>query len=152
MFNQDFDEFIKVLYKHKVECMLVGGYAYVMHVEFRYTKDLDVWVKPTPENLERLNDASQEFLGQRFDVAEILAVFNSDKLGFKLCGVEPLMIEVLLQVQGSDFDNAIKHAMMLKFNDVQLHVIHSDDQIRNKRAAGRLRDLADVEITGETAR
>ena len=31
--------------------MVIGGHAYVLHVQSRYTKDLDVWVRPTPENL-----------------------------------------------------------------------------------------------------
>ncbi len=53
-----------------MEFVLVGGYAYSMHVEFRYTKDLDVWVRPTRENLECLNAASESFLGARFNVQD----------------------------------------------------------------------------------
>ncbi len=144
MFGPDFQDFIETLVKHGVEFMLVGGYAYSMHVDFRYTKDLDVWVRPTKENLDRLNDASGEFIGAHFDVDEVLGLLETNRLGFKLCGIEPNMIEVLLRVRGLEFDVAYTHALEVQIGNAMFHVIHPHDQIRNKRAAGRPKDLLDV--------
>ena len=50
MFHRDFKEFIELLSNHKVEYLLVGGYALGIHGYPRYTGDMDIWVKPTPEN------------------------------------------------------------------------------------------------------
>jgi len=54
MFHRDFKEFIELLNNHKVEYLLVGGYALGIHGYPRYTGDMDIWVKPTPENAARV--------------------------------------------------------------------------------------------------
>lgn len=54
MFHRDFKEFIELLNSHKVEYLLVGGYALGIHGYPRYTGDMDIWVKPTPENAARV--------------------------------------------------------------------------------------------------
>jgi hypothetical protein len=61
--NDDFLDFIRLLNRHKVEFILVGGYAYMFNVEARFTGDIDFWVRPTRENLERLQAAAFEFIG-----------------------------------------------------------------------------------------
>jgi hypothetical protein len=87
--NHDFVDFLLLLSKHGVEHMVVGGHAYVLHVQSRYTKDLDVWVRPTPENLERLRLASLEFAQVDFVVEDALSLLSSNRLGFPLVGLEP---------------------------------------------------------------
>jgi hypothetical protein len=144
MFGADFQEFLEALVQHDVEFMLVGGYAYSMHVDFRYTKDLDVWVRPTHDNLERLNAASDVFVGARFDVDEVLKLLETNRLGFRLCGIEPNLIEVLLRIGGLEFDAAYANAIPVTVGNATFRVIHPHDQIRNKRAAGRPQDLVDA--------
>jgi hypothetical protein len=79
-------------------------------------------------------------------VDDVLALLETNRLGFRLCGIEPNMIEVLLRVHGLEFESAYANAIQARVGEAMLRVIHPHDQIRNKRAAGRLKDLADVEM------
>lgn len=143
VFQQDFHDFLRTLTDHGVAFMLIGGYAYNLHVEARVTQDIDVWVRPTRENLELLKDALHEFIGAEVNVEELLALLGTKRLGFGV-GSKPNRVEVLLRVNGVEFDPAFARAMDTNVDGLSFKVIHPHDQIRNKRAAGRLKDLADV--------
>ena len=84
--------------------MVVGGHAYVLHVQSRYTKDLDVWVRPTPQNLERLRLASLAFANVDFLVSDALTLLETNNLGFPLVGLAPNLIKVLLRIKAVDFE------------------------------------------------
>jgi hypothetical protein len=142
--NDDFIDFLVLLAKYNVEFMVIGGHAYVLHVQSRYTKDLDVWVRPTPENLERLRLVSLAFANVDFSVTDALTLLATNKLGFPLVGLAPNLIEVLLRIKAVDFEPAYARAVRVQLREAQIPFIHPHDQIRNKRAAGRPRDLADA--------
>jgi hypothetical protein len=142
--NEDFIDFLVLLAKNQVEFMVVGGHAYVLHVQSRYTKDLDVWVRPTTENLERLRQVSLEFANVDFSVEDALTLLQTSKLGFPLVGLEPNIIEILLRIKSVDFEPAYARAIKVKLQNEDIPFIHPHDQINNKRAAGRPRDLADA--------
>jgi hypothetical protein len=144
--HDDFRDFLRDCLAQNVECMIVGGYAYGIHAQPRATKDLDVWVNPTRENLERFAVAVKSFIGASINVDELLGLLETNKLGFVLGGIEPYKIEVLLRLKEVTFEEA--HANMLVFTDpdgLEFPVISAHDLIRAKRAAGRTRDLADVQ-------
>jgi hypothetical protein len=63
VFSEDFIDFLKALNAHEVEYLVVGGHAFGFHAYPRYTKDVDVWVNPTPENAKNTINAVIEFLG-----------------------------------------------------------------------------------------
>lgn len=54
--NQDFVELFATFNVHHVEYIVVGAHALAAHGHVRATKDLDVWISPTPANAERGND------------------------------------------------------------------------------------------------
>ncbi len=143
VFQQDFHDFLRALIDRSVEFMLIGGYAYNLHVEARFTQDIDVWVRPTRENLERLRDAPREFIGADVDVEELLAMMHTKRLGFGV-GIRPNRIKMLLRVNGLEFDAAFARTLEVNIDGLVFRVIHPHDQIVNKRAAGRLKDMADV--------
>ncbi len=59
--NSDFDDLLSALSKERVRYLVVGAYAVMHHTEPRYTKDLDIWVDPTPANAERVLKALKRF-------------------------------------------------------------------------------------------
>jgi hypothetical protein len=130
---------------HDVDFVLVGGYAYIFNVEARYTGDIDFWVCPTKENLECLNLAAEAFLGAQFDVAEVLELLQTSRLGFVLAGVKPNMIEILLRVSGLDYESTKARARLTEDGDISFYVMHPHDQIINKRASNRDKDKIDVQ-------
>ena len=57
----DFKEFLQLLSEHQVEYLLIGGQALALHGVPRFTKDADLWLRNTDENLERAKRALQSF-------------------------------------------------------------------------------------------
>ncbi len=143
-FQDDFRDFLAILIANEVRFMLVGGYAYNIHVEARVTQDIDVWVEATQENLLRVRASLKEFIGADFRVEDGLKLLETNRLGFGV-GIKPNRAEVLLRIKGIEFNDAFPRSIRADVDGLVFQVIHPHDQIRNKRAAGRLKDLADVE-------
>jgi hypothetical protein len=99
LFNADFTDFLRSLYNHKVEHLLVGGYAVILHGYTRSTADMDIWVNKTIENYYRLKKAFAEFGAPVFSENDFL----SGKYDVWAIGREPNKIEIMSQVKGLDF-------------------------------------------------
>lgn len=61
MLNNDFKEFLKLLNQKKVNYLLVGGYAVILHGYPRYTGDIDFWIEPTHSNAQKVIDVLIQF-------------------------------------------------------------------------------------------
>jgi hypothetical protein len=129
--------FIRLMSEHGIDFVLVGGYAYILNAEARYTGEIDFWVRPTRENIEQLNLAAEAFLGSQFDVDEVLDLMLTSRLGFTLAGVKPNMIEILLRVSGLEYESTKARAQLTEDREIAFYVMHPHDQIINKRASNR---------------
>lgn len=144
VFNADFREFIQALNEAEVDYILVGGYAVVLHGYSRTTGDIDLWIKPTAENYHRLVKAFGKFQMPLFDMTEskFLATTDYDVFSF---GVPPVAIDLMTSVKGLEFDPAYTNSSVYEFEDLSLRLVQYHDLLKAKRAAGRLKDLNDVE-------
>lgn len=142
--NQDFSEFLIALNEAKVDYILVGGYAVIYHGYNRTTGDMDIWVRPTKENFNKLKIAFQKFGLSLFDMTEekFLKTELYDVFSF---GVPPVCIEILTKVKGLDFEECFKSAIYQKFDDVDVNIIDFIDLIKSKKSVGRYKDLDDIE-------
>jgi len=127
--------------------MIVGGIAVGAHGHVRYTKDMDVWFRGTEENAERLIAALRDFGFEQMTVSP--AEFCKSR-AMLVIGAEPNSIELINFADGVDFDNCCARRVEIPLGDVMASVIALDDLCRNKRAVGRLQDLADVEKLDES--
>lgn len=139
--DRDFSEFIASCVEHDVRFLIVGGYALAAHGHPRFTKDLDVWVLIDPDNARRLLQALDAFgfgsLG--LDAAD----FSQDDTIVQL-GYPPKRIDILTTATGVDFDGCWARRFEVTIDDVVVPFISAADLVANKKAAGRLQDLADV--------
>lgn len=139
--NRDWNEFLCALIAHRVRFVMIGGHAVAAHGEPRLTEDLDVFVEPTPANARRLRAALVEFgFGAAAPPIELLAA--RDKV-FML-GRKPWRIDILTGIDGVTFPEAWKSRVEAEFQVSPLFVIGRGALIKNKRAAGRAKDLVDV--------
>lgn len=138
----DFKEFAACLNEHKVRYLIVGGYAVAFHGHPRYTKDLDVWIERTRENVERLMQGLNDFgFGSvGLDVSDFLEPDQVIQLGYP-----PLRIDLLTSLIGVDFASCYAGREVLHVSGVELPFIGLDGLRANKRASGRHQDLADLE-------
>ena len=140
--DENFKEFIKLLNANDVKYLIVGGFAVAYHGYPRYTKDIDFWVWAHPDNAEKIINTIQEFgfgIG-RFKKEDFLNLENVVQLGH-----EPNRIDLILQLDGLDFENCFPHAVETEFEGIPLHFINLEDLIKNKLATGRLKDKVDAQ-------
>jgi hypothetical protein len=141
--SKDFSELFASFNAHQVRALVVGGYAFAFHARPRYTKDLDLWIEPSPDNVERLLRALADFgfgsLG--------LTVGDFERPGqFVQLGYPPNRIDLMTSIPGLTFEEAWAHRIEDRYGTEPVCFLAKDDLIRNKRAVGRRQDLLDLEI------
>ncbi len=140
---EDFRDFLVALADARAEFVLLGGWAVALHGRPRATDDLDVLVRATPENAGRVFEALAAFGAPVAAHGVDQSVFASEGYGYRF-GVKPNLVEVLTTVSGIDFDTAIRGALSVTVEGREIRVIGREALLLNKKAAGRLKDLADV--------
>jgi hypothetical protein len=138
----DYKEFLRLLRAHGVEYLLIGGWAVGYHGYPRATYDLDIWIATSPANAKRVVKALSEF---GFSVPELSTdlFLQPDKIA--RMGVEPNRIEVMTSISGVEFDECYRERLETTMNDVPVSLINLHHLKINKKASGRLKDLADLE-------
>ncbi len=144
IFNDDFRDFIQALNNNSVEYILVGGYAVILHGYRRVTGDMDIWVNRTKDNYSRLTNAFDQFGLPVFDMTEnkFLDADMADVFSF---GRPPISIDIITKLKGVDFNYAFSQAMQFDENGLKIRFIHLNNLIEAKKAAGRHKDLDDIE-------
>lgn len=142
----DFRDLLKLFNAHKVEYVVIGGYALAFHGAPRYTGDLDIFVKPDPENAQRIMKALGAF---GFGSLELTAEdFQSPDRVIQL-GVPPVRIDIVTSVTNITWETAAANRIEGKYGDVVAFYMGRAEFVANKRAVGRKKDLADLEALGE---
>jgi hypothetical protein len=144
--QQDFRDLFALLNEHKVEYLIVGGYALAFHGAPRYTGDIDILVRQHPENAQRILRAPAAF-GFRFSNLTV-EDFQNPSLVVQL-GAPPVRIDLITSISGVSWEEAAASIESGQFGDVPVRFIGRKQYIANKRATGRKRDLADIEALGE---
>ncbi len=139
--NRDFRDLFLCLNEAGVKYLVVGAYAVIYHSEPRYTKDIDVWVEPTPENARKVWQALVKFGAPLGDLT-VDDLCNPDVL-FQM-GVIPNRIDIMMDVEGLRFAEAWEKRFASMYDDQPIFVLSRDDTIIAKKTAGRDHDLLDV--------
>ncbi len=147
--SPDFRDLLAEFNAHEVEYLVVGAHALAAHGHVRATKDLDVWVRPSAANAPRVLKALAAFGAPLHDLTE--SDLTGPGLIFQI-GVEPVRIDVITAIDGVQFDEAWPARFHATLADLPVPVLSRHHLVVNKKATGRLQDLADVERLEEIAR
>jgi hypothetical protein len=140
--NPDFRDLFSALFDEAAEFIVVGAHAVMFFTEPRYTKDLDVWVRPSRENAERVHRALARFGAPLSDLSvDDLAVKGTI---FQI-GLAPNRIDVLTSIEAVEFEPAYARAPQSTYGGVAIRLLSIEDLLTNKRAVGRKQDALDVE-------
>ena len=139
--HPDFRDLLAEFVRSAVRFAIVGGYAVGHHAKPRATKDLDLLVSGTAENLARLAEALERFGAPRTVIDAARTMGQADIV---YMGVAPVRVDMMRSADGIDTEQALLRADQLTLGALEVPVLALDDLIANKRAAGRARDLADV--------
>jgi hypothetical protein len=139
---KDFKEFLRLLNSERVEYLVVGGYAVGYHGYPRPTGDLDIWIGSTPGNATAAMEVLRKF---GFGSHDLFADLFLEKNRIIRMGLPPIRIEVLTSVSGLAFPECYRRRVTATLDGEDLSIIGLEDLKANKRAAGRHKDLNDLE-------
>jgi predicted nucleotidyltransferase len=146
--HPDFRDLLLALAATNAEYLVVGGWAVGYHAEPRFTKDLDVFIGPSDENLEAVASALEQF-GAPAAIIGALRGLGPDE--FLFLGAAPVRVDILRRVDGIAFAEAYPRRETVQWDGVPVSMIGFDDLVVAKRAAGRERDRRDLTLL-ESAR
>jgi hypothetical protein len=139
--DRDFKEFIECCIAHDVRFLIVGGYAVAAHGHPRFTKDIDVWLWIDRRNAERLVGALDDF---GFGAVGLSADdFAEPEVVIQL-GYPPKRIDLLTSIDGVTFETCYPDRVTVDVDGLSVPFIDRKNLLKNKRAAARPQDLADV--------
>lgn len=140
--NPDYRDMLSALSAEGAESLVVGAFAVAAHGLPRATKDIDIWVRPEPDNLRRVWRAMATF-GAPMDQHSFEDLLQRDTI--HQIGVAPNRIDIFKSVLGVNFDEAWPERLTLSIDGVEIHFPSRRHLIQSKIAAGRGQDLIDVQ-------
>jgi hypothetical protein len=149
MLNKDFREFVELLNASGVEYLVVGGYALAAHGHPRATGDIDFWIGKAPANVGKLVDVLSAFgfASLELQPSDFMAEDAVVQLGYP-----PARIDLMTSIDGVSFDECFSRRQIVVLGGVSLSFIGLEDFRANKKAVGRLKDLADLEALDDPER
>jgi len=139
---RDFKELFESCNAAKVEYVIVGGYALAHHGAPRDTRDIDLYIRPTKENSERIMAALNMF---GFRPEELNAKDFQREGTFAQIGYPPVRVNLITSIAGVTWEQADAGKVTGNYGGEPVPFIGREEFIASKKAAGRRQDLADVE-------
>ena len=141
--SSDLREFVESLNSRGIDYVIVGAHCLAFHGRPRYTGDLDILIRATPENAAKLVDLLKHFGFGEVGFAE--SDFTEAEKLIQL-GRPPNRIDLLTSITGVSTDDAFTTRIAAELDGIPVFLLGKDALIRNKRAVGRPQDLADLDI------
>jgi hypothetical protein len=144
VFDEEILKFWKSLQDNKVQYIMVGGYAINLHGFQRFTGDLDIWLKDTPDNRKALRTAFVSCTMGDYPMIEYMQ-FVPGWTEFRLNN--GLRLDILVDMQGLEgytFDDCLEIASIADIENVSVPFLHINQLIENKKVVNRLKDQIDV--------
>ena len=138
--SPDFKEILSVFNEHGVKYLIVGAHAVMKYSEPRFTKDLDIWVEASTDNARKVFAALKSFGAPLDEVTE--TDFASE--GFFQMGRPPVRIDILMTIDGVEFQDAWPNRHEGDFAGVPVNFIGPEDLVINKTVSARPQDILDV--------
>jgi hypothetical protein len=149
--NEDFLDALRALLAADARFLVVEAHALAVHGVPRATGDLDIWIERSPDNVARVWTALLDFGAPLDDLALGRSDLERPDLVIQI-GLPPRRIDLLTGLSGVDFDNAWVGRIPVVVGNLEVPFLGRASLITNKRATGRLKDLADLEALGEPPR
>ncbi len=136
---QDFEDFLDLLERHEVRYLIIGGLAFIYHAKPRFTKDIDIWLDPEPDNLARANaslaDFGSPYLLNLADHGEILQL-----------GVAPNRIDLLREAAPLAFEDAWRRRVESTYGRARARWIAIEDLLAIKERIDHPRHREDARV------
>ncbi|GGI27197.1 nucleotidyltransferase [Pedobacter mendelii] len=144
LFIEKHQELINKLLLHKVDFIVIGGYAVIFHGYARTTGDIDIWLSPTNDNKVKLLEV---FKTMDFFEADLQPIIDMDFTGYFVFSLweEPEKVDFITKINLVEFEEASKRKIIVEVDGLKIPFLHLDDLVLSKFNTGRLKDKADIE-------
>lgn len=140
--QKEFNQFLELLKRNEVEFLIVGSYARAYHGSPSFTGSIDILVKPSTENAEKIIESLNKFgFGKKGVHAEDLC----EEGVIVQLGVSPIRIDIMTSITGVSWEESYNGAVDGMYGDISVKFLGKKQYITNKKAVGRMKDLADIE-------
>jgi hypothetical protein len=146
--QKDFKELLELLNEQKVKYIIVGGYALAFHGSPRFTGDLDIYVKPDKENAKRILMSLKKFGFGSLHLTQ--EDFIKPESVIQL-GVTPVRVDIITSLSAVTWQQVFAGKKKGRYGDISVFYIGRKELIKNKKATGRTKDMADIESLGKQA-
>lgn len=147
----DFDDLLAELIDAGAEFLVVGAHALAVHGHVRATGDLDILVRPSRANADKVISALTRFGAPLAAHGVETEDFCKPGMVYQI-GLPPNRIDLLTEISGVDFDEALIGSITAPLGENVVRFIGLAAQLKNKRASGRTKDLADAEVLEHLSR
>lgn len=141
MLSQDFIDILSAFSNEKVEFIVVGGYAIAFHGYVRGTGDIDLWIRISEDNAERVWKALIKFGAPLFELS--MEDLKTPGMVYQM-GLPPNRIDVINKVEGLEFDSAWSKREFVELHGLTIPIVAKQELLVNKRAMNRPKDQADI--------
>jgi len=143
--NEDFLDLLRLLLGAGARFLIVGAHAMAVHGVPRATGVLDIWVDPDPANAQRAWQALLEFGAPVREMGVAQEDLETPGIVLQI-GQPPRRIDLLTQASGLSFAEAWSNRVTHAIEGLAIPFVGRDDLVLNKRASGRPKDLADLDV------
>ncbi len=137
-------EILSLLIKHNVDFIIIGGYAVIFHGYERTTGDIDLWIKPTNENRDKLSNAFLEAGMEEDDLDNLKKHDFTHHTSFSWQS-EPEKVDFITHINLLEYEKANSNKIAYKWEGLILPFINIQELVLSKINTGRKKDEADVE-------
>ncbi len=139
---KDFEDLLDLFENHGVRYLIIGGLAFIYHAKPRYTKDMDLWVDFTPDNLKKANEALTEF-----GSSGLLNLEKDDEV--LQLGFAPNRIDLFLRIVGIRFADAWRTRIRGTYGEVPANWMDLDTLLEIKSGIDRPKHQEDARVLRE---
>jgi hypothetical protein len=139
--NPDYKDLFKILNEEQVDYLVVGAHAVIYYTEPRFTKDLDILIRPARANAEKAWRALKRFGAPLSEVT--IDDFTREDMVYQI-GIAPNRVDVLMGLGGVSFDEAWACREHATYDEIPIVIIGKRELIAAKKSTGRPQDLLDV--------
>ncbi|MBA7611130.1 hypothetical protein ES703_18349 [subsurface metagenome] len=141
--EKDFEEFLKLLNKHKVRYLIIGSFAVAFYARARYTKDLDIFIAPSIENGKKIIKALIEF---GFKTLHLTEKDFTKRGNIIQLGYEPVRIDIMNSLEGVIFSDGWERKRIGEYGKERVFFIGLKDLIQIKKRSKRKIDKVDLDL------
>jgi predicted nucleotidyltransferase len=139
---KDLREFVGLMNSHGVDYVLVGGHAVAYHGYPRFTGDIDLFVRVSERNIDKIAEVLDEF---GFPVPAPMRSRLLEPGKVLQLGRPPNRIDLLTSIEAVGFEEAWKDSEVVDVDGLRIRVLGLDSLLKNKQAVARPKDLVDVD-------